>query len=358
MKIIICISRLIGGGAERVACLWANGFSAKGHDVTLMICGTSEEHYYLEEKVKIVNVLKEPSLFDNSFMNIIKMRRIFRKIKPDVIITILHPSGLRAWFASVGLKIPIINTEHNTFERPEGAKWSFSVLAQKFYINRLFRAVTVLTNADRELIKNRFKHIYVLPNPLAFKPLPHVAQKEKLIMVSGRLDAWFVKGLDMIIQAWASISTKYPEWEMVITGEDLNNSKQYLLSLWPYDDRQLSFAGFCDNIDDYYKRASIFVLSSRCEGFGMVLVEAMSQGCACISTDYKGRQREIISNEEDGIIVNEMSTSALSQSISSLIENPAIMEQMQNNALKRASHFTIDRIMEKWDVIFREVLHT
>ena len=104
-----------------------------------------------------------------------------------------------------------------------------------------------------------------------------------------------------------------------------------------------------------YQRAAIFVLSSRYDGFGLVLIEAMSQGCACVACDYKGRQSEIISSQEQGIICEPDNVDALAKAMLTLINDENKRNKMGIHAIARASDFTIDKIVELWDDILKDI---
>ena len=111
----------------------------------------------------------------------------------------------------------------------------------------------------------------------------------------------------------------------------------------------VDFPDYQSDIQPYYQRAAIFVLSSRYEGFGLVLIEAMSQGCACVACDYKGRQSEIVTNGVDGMTCEPDHVEALAQAIKKLIADDELRAQLQVNAIRRAEDFSIGHIMDRWE---------
>ena len=117
----------------------------------------------------------------------------------------------------------------------------------------------------------------------------------------------------------------------------------------------VEFQDFQEDILPYYQQASIFVLSSRYEGFGLVLIEAMSQGCACVACDYKGRQSEIVGNRCGGITCEPDNEKALACEIELLIEDVKLRSQLQVNAIFRASAFLVEHITKRWEEILRKV---
>lgn len=171
-----------------------------------------------------------------------------------------------------------------------------------------------------------------MPNPLLLKPINDIPLKEKTVLAAGRVDAWYVKGFDVLIKSWKKIQDlndnvndddNLRDWWLKIAGDGKQESFEYLMNLlpdggwknlndndddndnksgiWRSEKYHIEFLGFQKDMESLYKKSEIFVLSSRYEGFGLVLIEAMSQGCAPIACDYKGRQREIIQDDSQGL---------------------------------------------------------
>ena len=129
--------------------------------------------------------------------------------------------------------------------------------------------------------------------------------------------------------------------------------------------------GVRKDIEELYKKSSIFVLSSRYEGFGLVLIEAMSQGCAPVACDYKGRQAEILSLSgderrktkdeksgieitENGILCEPDNVEALASAMRKMIKDDNYRERIQHNATTRSKDKKKKKIMNKWNDIFRD----
>ena len=239
MKIAILVYRLTGGGAERVASLWATGFAKRGHDVSVIVGSDAKKDitYQLTNSVRLYNVgskirplllrkaIGKLGLLHTSKMH--KLKRVLHEIRPDIIIGVLHPWAWEAYQVTKDMNIPIINTEHNSFERPTSHPLSKQQIIEKYEWNKYFNHVTVLTQADKDVIGDKLNNISVLPNPLTFDPLLSVPNKEKIILASGRLDAWHYKGFDILIKAWGKIANKYPEWKLNIAGNGQNSAFSY-----------------------------------------------------------------------------------------------------------------------------------
>lgn len=359
MKILICVESLTHGGAERVASLWATGFVCQGHEVDIVLFSEAHTTYEVPKEAKIYNIAKnsKPPVV-RYFFRLWQLREIIEKVKPNVIITVLQPYGWWTKIASLGLGIPVIFTDHNSYEWPQKTKEVQKLrYFHKFYTNKIFDYVTVLTEADRKVIGKRLRHYSVLPNPLTLIPVTEIPRKDKIIVAAGRLVAGYTKGFDLLIKAFARISEKYPEWKLYIVGggtEELFNKYMTIVANLGVVDKVV-FLGFKENIQSIFLESEVFVLSSRFEGFGMVLLEAMSQGCACIACDFKGRQREILSDDKTGVVCEVNSVDSLVNAIDKVLCDDEYRHLLQKGAIKRSKDFELSKIMEKWQAIFSDL---
>lgn len=350
MKIFLCVHHLADGGAERVSSLWAEGFARRGHEVHLITCDNEVENdYYLSDDIA-VHVIP---LIGNKYFRYVRLVKrlyaILKSDKPDVAIGVLFPWVLCLLLAAKPLGIPIINTEHNAFETPRLMPMPFRLKFEKFFLNRFYNGVTVLTQVDNNIANRYFKNVFTLPNPLAFSQVSGKVNKKKVILAVGRLYDWKCKGFDVLIKSWSKIADNYPNWILRIAGRGKDNDLRFLQELASFEgaDKQIEFVGFRKDIVELYKEAEIFVLSSRCEGFGMALIEAMSQGCACVVCDYRGRQMEII-DKSAGIICPTDDENALAGCIRQVIDHDGLRKDLQEQAIKRSHYYDLDKTMNRW----------
>ena len=396
----------------------ANGFVERGYEVTFFADLYEEQTYALNDDVQVQNlVCQSTNKLKKWFGAIWVLRKQLKKDKPDALIGIMSLCSIIAKIASIGMGIPIIATEHNSYERPISAPLPLFIKLYKFYICKFFSCVTVLTEVDRRVISNRIKNVVVMPNPLAIAPLEKMFDKKKTILAAGRLDNWHVKGFDVLIRAWGHVIDRLnvacrveiekrkeltlvegestdamipktinqnssanllADWKLVIAGVWRNpETRAYLDGIAKecgvFD--RIEYTGFVENMQKLYSESSIFVLSSRYEGFGLVLVEAMSQGCACVACDYKGRQREIISptpalpsreGEEckgievcdNGILCQPDNVEALADAMAKMIMDDEYRESVRKNAIERSKYYSIDNIIDRWESLLKQVTKT
>ena len=358
MKIMIVCPKLSHGGAERVGVVLANGFALRKHQVTVVADLTKPVTYKLDEQIKLLNLAaydyKSKCL---KWLFAIKTLRSYIKAeKPDVIIGILELFSFLSKIAALGTGTPVIATEHDSFERPSSAPMGFVEKFFKFHVNKWFGIVTVLTAADKKFISKRLKNVVVMPNPLCMPILHDVPAKEKIVLAAGRLDAWHYKGFDLLIKAWSKVNAKFPDWKLNIAGVWLQEaSKEFLNSIAKESkcDKSIEYLGFQVNMLPFYQRSSVFVLSSRYEGFGLVLIEAMSQGCACVACDYKGRQSEILEDGKDGMLCPVDSVEHLADALEKMIKDDELRYSYQQNAIHRAAYYSVENTIDRWEKLLK-----
>lgn len=384
MKIFIVQSHLGGGGAERVGVMLANGFSLRGHDVTIATDLNANQYYIPFASVKTANIVSsKKNVLIKWCYAIWNLRKICAKSRPDVIIGIMQLSSFVSKISTIGLGIPTIMMEHYYFESPNGLT-SFEKFC-KFYLNKVYPIVTVLTSADKILAEQSLKHIVIMPNPLALKPIVNKGVRSNVLLAIGRLDAWYYKGFDVLIRAWAHVVSSFKfqvstdGWKLQIAGTGSEESLNYLKQLCKENGVEdfVEFLGFRKDVEKLYQEASVFVLSSRYEAFGLVLIEAMSQGCACIACDYKGRQREIIAPEtseqgsmlnvqssncqfeacDNGILCEPDNVEALAEAIAKMIMDVDYRECVRKNAIERSKYYSIENTMDRWESLLSQVVN-
>jgi len=378
MKIFIVQSHIGGGGAERVGVLIAGGLAQRGHEVYLVTNLHDEVKYHVDEKVKILNMVTSPRNKLTKWVSALKnLRRYVKQYQPDVIIGIMQLSSFISKLACLGMKTPVIATEHYSFDMKPFKRMNAIEFFSKFYLNRIYEHVTVLTEEDKRVIGNRLKHVSVMPNPLALHPIKlnsnDFNQRERIIVAAGRIDAWYYKGFDVLIKAWGNLMKnegcrmKNANWRLQIAGTGSEVSLNYLKRLCKENgvEDSVEFLGFVSDMESLYKKASVFVLSSRYEGFGLVLIEAMSQGCACIACDHKGRQREIfgkMKNErieilksgsveagENGILCPPDDVEALATAMRKMIDDDEYREYVRVHAIQRSCCYSVSNIAIFWN---------
>ena len=248
-------------------------------------------------------------------------------------------------FISKLLNLPVIVSEHTNHK----ADMNLLSWIERRWIYKLANAVTVITHYDYDYYSKFLKNIHIVPNPVSFEPVEYIKRREKIILASGGLNRWKIKGFDTLLKVYANVVKIYPDWKLQIAGsgdDGFTYLKELAKELGIEDN--VEFLGFCSDLDTVMQKVSIFVLSSRYEGFSMVLAEAMSQGCACVSFDCVSGPGEIIKNGVDGILVEDQNVQKMQEAICRLIEDDVLRRNLAMNAIKDVQRFSIQKISNKW----------
>lgn len=360
MKLLFFISSLRGGGAERVMSVITNELANRGYAVTLAVMGGGGSSFYeLNPSIKIKSFpFKRGKNSCQKLINRFKLlsfiRNLSKEEKPDVIISFIYQMNTKVLLSTRFLGIPVIVSEHNTLDK----KMSMYENLQRFHISKLASKLTILTHHDFNFLGERLKNKVVMSNPLSFKPTElYDRNREKIILAVGSIKRYRHKGFDNLVEMWGQIADKYPDWKLQIAGEFDAKSLNYLNILEESKDikNKIHYLGQVKNMTDLLKTCSIFILSSRWEGFPMVLVEAMSQGCACISYDLVSGPNEMMTHNFDGVLVKNQDKQEMIKELTILVENQEKRWFLADNAIKSVNQFSVEKTADRWEALFDEV---
>lgn len=367
MNIILVISSLSSGGAERVMSIMANYWAAKGWNTTVItLAGKDSDFFQLDGSVKRIALDYEfPSnnLFKAIYFNFKKIYLLRRAIKfssPDVVISFMDKINVITLIAMIGHKTPIIISERTVPDMYSiGRIWE--VLRNYFY--SFADHLTVQSCAVQHWADQKWKNLKnsIIANPVVIpinKPSDKLLDsKYRWCIAIGRLS--HEKGFDVLINAFSQVKTRdlKNEWKLVILGDGDNRQdlirQVELLGLKDY----VFMPGRVNNPYDYLYQADLFILSSRFEGFPNVLLEAMTSGLPVISTNCPSGPAEIIQNNFNGILVESENCNALAAAIQDFMENEKKRKDLAKEALKSASRFRPDKIMSQWESLIYEVIN-
>lgn len=224
---------------------------------------------------------------------------------------------------------------------------------QEMLIRQLARLdkFVVLTEEDAgywDTLTNKI----VIPNPVTNFPSVEANWTNKTVISVGRHEP--MKGFDMLIDAWAIVAKKHPDWILKICGP--GNNEPYKKQAERLGLYQVKDLGFVDSVYDEMSTASIYVLSSRFEGFGIVLIEALAIGLPCVAFTCPAGPRDIVTDHQDGILVEKNNVPKLAEAICYLIENEEKRKEYAVAAKINAERYRVEKIMQKWINLFSDIM--
>lgn len=350
MKLLYITNAITGvGGLERVLSVKAS-YLADWLDYEICIISLNEEgkepFYNFSSKIdfRSIDVKKKSEYFFG-------IRRIVKEFQPDVIS--VCDDGVKGFFVPlwVGSKAKIIYERHTskemvTFGEKPNMKQKISFLLMDIG-SRLYDRFVVLTSENKQQWK--CKNIEVIPNPLPFYPDKVSELNNKRIISVGKITP--LKGYERLVEVWKIIGHKYPDWNIEIYGLVADNSKlpELIKGTSVYIRKPVK------DIQNQYQSASIYVLPSVFEGFGMVLIEAMVCGVPCVAFDCPCGPRDIIKDGEDGFLVENGNIEQFAGQLSLLIENEDLRKELGKNARANVRRYDIGIIAKRWDELFKNL---
>jgi len=301
------------------------------------------------------------------FLYIIKQRKYKRlfsqylmKIKPDITVSALRReinfiNDINDGSKKVG-EIHFIRSFYRNFHKSYLPNF-INAFISELWMNSLIKQIkglerfVVLTEEDccnwPELTNKT-----VIPNFVPDYHGEYADLNSKIAIAVGRY-SW-EKGFDLLIDSWKIVAQKYPDWTLNIYGVGNYQPFQQLANIKGLKERVICHPSTRD-IYEKYQESSIFVLSSRHEGFGLVLLEAMSVGLPPVSFACPCGPRDIITNKVDGILVENGNVQELADGICFFIEHPEEREKYGKEAILKARQFPQDKIMQKWVNLFESL---
>lgn len=356
------------GGMERIVIDKINHLAGlDGYEVVLAFYGTKidKSFFPIDERVHLLpmEVDVEGNSFRNKITSFSRLKRNLKKaifeIKPDVIIN--ANMKLVGWLLPFIYKeIPKIVELHFSYEGLQVMnreiygnnylKSGFNNTLRRLFYPRYDRCV-VLTEEDKR--DWGFKNIEVIPNFTNIKVIDtSVSNKRKVAVNVGRL--MYQKNQTVLVEAWGIVNKKAPDWDLEIWGNgELHNELNKLICKLGLESK-VRLMGVSHHIEDVYRYASFFVLSSRYEGQPLVMIEAIQSGLPCICFAVNG-VRGAIKNGVNGYIIEDMSAEALAEGILKMISNKDEIPDMAKRAKESAKAFEKERIMKRWTDLFEKL---
>lgn len=340
------------GGTERVTSLIANKLCEDNrYNIFILSLWEGQKPFFsLNANIKTYSLYNiKPSFKKQLFPTIKKIRKFVKDNKIDILIDVDSILCVFTVPALMSLNINHICWEHFNFNANLGVK--LRDIGRKLAA-RYCDYVVTLTKKDKELWEQHLSTINAkivpIPNPSPYENIINAPSLDfKIVLAVGRLTSQ--KGFDLLIEAWSLVCQNRQDWILRIVGDGEDEAMLKNLA------QELGVANFIEflpstrDIEQYYRSASLYCMSSRYEGLPMVLIEAQMYGLPIVSFDCDTGPSDVIENKKNGFLVKPESIEELAEKISMLINiDNDVYKEISNACKLRSEDFLIVKIINKW----------
>lgn len=377
LKIVYCTPAIYSaGGVERVVTLKASYFAEEyGYDVTIIVTeGKGRDSFFpLSDKVKVVNFdINFEELWNVSFLKELvlytKKLKIYKKLltakllqlHPDITISTLRReinflSGIRDGSVKIGeLHLNRQNIRgidencNNVFKKLLSYWWKRELV---HHLKNLDKFIVLSEHAATEWPE--LNNICVIPDPLPIEAKEVSNLQKKRIITIGRYS--YEKGYDMLLNAWKIVEKQVSDWQLDIYAVGDSEPYGQMVKDLGINTERCHLYGSVKDVKSEYLNSSIFVLSSRYEGFGLVLIEAMACGLPIVSFDCPCGPHDIVTNGKEGMLIENGNVMALAHGLITLINDEDMRKSMSETARTNALRFNFNQIADEWKCLFESM---
>ncbi len=347
MRILVINNGFRIGGIEMASCSFANYCAGIGHSIAIMALYGQEEH--------LIEINPQIKIYEPFFVNgksfvgkviyhirlILFIRKKTKEFNPNVVVAHGEWTNGVVMAALKGMEVPVYLQDH--MNPNVKLDYIHQTLNSRYYPKA--SGVVALTEYARKVMKEKYglTNIVAIPNPIRDLDIEK-GKEENSILTVGRLSK--EKGHRYLIEAFKMC--RAAGWRLDIVGD---GPEREALEELANGERNIIFHGFQTDINSYLSKAKIFVLPSLSENFPLALIEAMSVGKACVSTDCLAGDNIIAVNGVNGLVVKKGDTKSLSLAIEKLMKNETLRERLSKEALKIKEELSKEKVYS-WYIDF------
>lgn len=365
MKILYVTNQLyLHGGIEKMLAQKINHLIQHyGYEVLLCTSEQKNQDFVYQVDSKLlhmdlgINYHRERSYFHPK--NILKstahfkaLRKLVKKEQPDIIISVNYTPE-QYFLPFMAKQIPKVKEFHSsgvTMVNPETV--TDKLKNKLFLLLDRYQAQVVLNEDEKKYYP--FSSLYVIPNFIDINEISEPSAREKTILAAGRMAT--VKQFDHLIWAWASIAADFPDWEVKIFGDgDIAFSAKLEQMIHELKVPNIHLMGSTHLLGKEMQKGSVYAMTSATECFPMVLLEAQAMGMTIVSYDCPHGPQNIITNNQDGMLVPHNEIDIFAQNLSDLLKNESKRQEMGRMAKQKVKEFSKEKIMIQWNELFLKI---
>ncbi|QIO10187.1 glycosyltransferase family 4 protein [Acinetobacter lanii] len=337
------------GGTERVTSLIANNLVSEETKVHILSLSHGDNPFFeLNHQIKTSALFTFNVSMRKNFIQCVKRIRAY--LLSNKINTLIVADSISCVFtvpATIGLNIQHICWEHFNLKVNLGSK--FRDLGRWMAAHWCDKIVT-LTERDKNFWDEKFNlktknKVIAIPNPSPYSLQDNQPSLEsKTILCVGRLT--YQKGFDLLVEAWSQIAHELPGWKIILVGSGEDELKLKELTIEYKVSDSFLFLGQQKNMDEFYRKASFFCMSSRFEGLPMVLLEAQSYGLPIVAFDCDTGPSEILDHGSNGLLVEPLNIKDFAEKIKVMINGN--YQKMVEISFSNSSKFNLNKISNIW----------
>lgn len=275
----------------------------------------------------------------------------------DVVIGVAAIYAMLVSFISKDLNAKTVGWMHSTYDgyyRTRGQNLFGLEKVNRDTLSNL-DLVYVLSRSDADNFKSRMNlNCRVLYNPIDEVDVKSGPKKYDLIFV-GRINQ-YVKGLDYLAEIVRLVKKRIPTIKAVVVGSGKDTEKFQRLLKKKKIESNVEVVGFTKNVSEYYSKSRILLSTSRWEGFGLTIVEAMANSVPCIAFNNDG-PKDIVTDGRDGYLIEKYNAEAFANRIVECLQNDDHYIILSKNALEKSTQFHLEKISQQFINDMQELIH-